>query len=60
MKKGCPYCKWSWEAECEICTLTDKPTNDAMECDFGYDKECAEYLKKNGSGKKNSRRNFKK
>lgn len=51
---GCPYSNWNWEKLCEVCTITDKPTNGAVCCDFGYDEECSEYKKRtaNPTGEK--------
>ena len=46
MNRGCPYSVFDWDKMCEVCKLTDKPTDDALMCDFGYDEECAEYIKK--------------
>ncbi len=44
---GCPYSKWSWAKDCEVCKATpaDKPTHGAVQCDFGFE-ECAEYKQK--------------
>ncbi len=46
MNRGCPYSVFDWDKMCEVCKLTDKPTGDAVMCDFGYDEECEEYIKK--------------
>lgn len=43
---GCPYCKFNWQKWCEYCTVTNKPTGDAVKCDFGYEDECEEYKSK--------------
>lgn len=43
---SCPFMKNNWEKNCEVCTVTGKPTNGAVECDFGYDEECETYRKK--------------
>lgn len=44
---GCPYSKWSWVKDCEICKATpeDKPTHGAVKCDFGFE-NCAEFKAK--------------
>lgn len=41
---GCPYSKWSWAKDCEVCKATpaDKPTHGAVKCDFGFE-ACEEY-----------------
>ncbi len=39
---GCRYCKMNMTKREEYCTLTKKPTNGAVMCDFEWE-DCAEY-----------------
>ncbi len=39
---GCRYCKMDMKRREEYCTLTKKPTNGAVMCDFEWE-DCAEY-----------------
>ena len=43
--KGCPNCYYDFGRDCEVCSVTGLPTGGEMKCDFGYEKECAEYKK---------------
>ena len=52
MSTGCPYSEFSWKKNCEVCKLTKQPTGDKVECDFGYDTDCAEYIKKKARRKR--------
>ena len=49
--KGCPNCYYDFERDFEVCLITGEPTNGEMKCDFGYEKECAEYKKQKSSKK---------
>ena len=42
MAYGCRYCKMNMTKREEYCTLTKKPTNGAVMCDFEWE-DCAEY-----------------
>lgn len=44
---GCPFLKFSWSKNCEVCEITDKPIyeNGALLCDFDYDTDCTIYQK---------------
>lgn len=40
---SCPYIEFNWEKMDEMCSITNKLTNYAIVCDFGYDEECPIY-----------------
>ena len=40
---SCPYIEFNWDKMDEICSITNKLTNYAVVCDFGYDEECPIY-----------------
>lgn len=50
---GCPHIEWNDKKNCEVCSITGKPTGSALMCDFDYD-TCNKY-KKNLSAKKSGR-----
>lgn len=43
---GCPFLKYDWNKNCEVCKITDKPTGVSLVCDFDYDTDCATYQKR--------------
>ena len=42
---GCPYLDYDWSRQAEYCKLTDELTRGAVQCDFGYEEDCANYTK---------------
>ena len=40
---GCPYMKYDWKQNCEVCKLTGEPTNGKLLCDFDFDTDCAPF-----------------
>lgn len=48
---GCPYIKFDYKHECEVCRVTEMPTNGALTCDFDYE-DCAAFKLQKRDAKK--------
>lgn len=49
---GCPYIKNDTEKNCEVCSITGKPTGVSLTCDFDYDTDCSIYKRQTKPQKK--------
>lgn len=49
---GCPYITNDEEKNCEICSITGKPTGVSLVCDFDYDTDCSTYKRQTQNPKR--------